>query len=461
MCSRQCCTPDREKADKAAALKTLEDKRTSLKAEVVDFAVDEQEEQKGGPRKDISVSGSGTKRLMLAVRKRGKAFHADLLVGRVHVVRGSLGTRNQDAARRLVHKLETALAEGPRSIVWHELHALLPEETFDRFAAFVGVKEQPLPMWSDLRKLFSVFTGQRIKIGKLAESTVERYEHTFREFELFLTERRTSLLRDISLPLVEEFKVWRIERITKRKYSRGATGAVLDVAILHRIFAFGVKRELLQKNPIQLEGRPGDNPEGGAEPFTAEELSRLRKHADLDLLDFLVLRGTGFRGSDAVTLLFRELHFDTKEVERLTRKRKKKVVLPLHPELLFALEAEQERRNAQPADRVLLNPTTGKPLTRPRLYQRMVALGRRAGVPNVHPHRFRDTFAVDLLLRGASPYDVAKMLGDTIETVEKHYMPFVRELRERVRKILETGTGLEELATTLPETPQDALKKPN
>jgi len=64
-------------------------------------------------------------------------------------------------------------------------------------------------------------------------------------------------------------------------------------------------------------------------------------------------------------------------------------------------------------------------------------------------------------LRGASPYDVAKMLGDTIETVEKHYMPFVRELRDRVRRILENGTGLEELAVTLPETSQTDLKKPN
>ena len=36
------------------------------------------------------------------------------------------------------------------------------------------------------------------------------------------------------------------------------------------------------------------------------------------------------------------------------------------------------------------------------------------------------------------------MLGDTIETVEKHtYTPFVKELRERVRSILETDSGLE------------------
>jgi hypothetical protein len=35
------------------------------------------------------------------------------------------------------------------------------------------------------------------------------------------------------------------------------------------------------------------------------------------------------------------------------------------------------------------------------------------------------------------------MLGDTVETVEKHYAPFVPALRERVRRIMESGSGLE------------------
>jgi hypothetical protein len=47
----------------------------------------------------------------------------------------------------------------------------------------------------------------------------------------------------------------------------------------------------------------------------------------------------------------------------------------------------------------------------------------------------RDTLAVDMPLRGANPYDAAKMLGDTIETMEKHCTPFVRELRDGVRLI--------------------------
>jgi hypothetical protein len=37
---------------------------------------------------------------------------------------------------------------------------------------------------------------------------------------------------------------------------------------------------------------------------------------------------------------------------------------------------------------------------------------------------------------------------DIFKMVEKHYMPFVRELRKRVRRILENGVGMEELAVT-------------
>lgn len=51
-----------------------------------------------------------------------------------------------------------------------------------------------------------------------------------------------------------------------------------------------------------------------------------------------------------------------------------------------------------------------------------------------------------MLSRGASPYDVAKVLGDTIETIKKRYTPFVKELRDRVRTILESDGGLQKTA---------------
>lgn len=156
------------------------------------------------------------------------------------------------------------------------------------------------------------------------------------------------------------------------------------------------------------------------------------------MLSFSLLRWTGLRGIDAVSVTFSEIHFDQREIKWITQKRRKKVILPIPTELLFLLEAERDRRNPKPKDRVLLSPSTGKPMSGPRLYDRMKVLGKRTSVDNVQPLRFRDTLAVNMLEQGASPYDVAK-LGDTIETIEKNYAPFVPVLRERVRGILESA----------------------
>ena len=397
---------------------------------------------------------------MITIERRGRKYYVYLYEKGIRV-RGSLGTRNRDAALRLTHKIETAIAEGQDSALWLELQTRLPFRTYKNFSDYAGVKPKQLPTWEDLKAGFAVFREQRVKLGKLAQSTSDRYDCTIREFSEFLAAEKITLLQDISKPLVERFKVWRVERINKRKHSRGATGLVLDAAILHCVFSFAVENEMVLKNPVRMEGRPGENPANGAEPFTVAERSNMREYAGPDLLMLLLLRWTGFRGVDAVKLTWAEVDFDQKEIERVTQKRKKRVILPIHTELLFALEAEHERLKPEPSARVLLNPATGKPMTRPRLYSRMLALGKRAGVAGAHPHRFRDTLAVDMLSRGASPYDVAKMLGDTIETVEKHYTPFVKELRDRVRNILETGTGIEEVARMPLVAGKDTHGKPN
>jgi integrase len=395
---------------------------------------------------------------LITLRKRGKKFSADLNCDGKRV-RGPLKTRSSDVARRLVHRLEAAIAEGQDSALWVELQTVLPHSTYKSFTEYAGVKPAQLPTWEDLKDAFKVYREQRVKLGKLAQSTSDRYAVSVREFGEFLATENVTLLQEIGKPLVERFKVWRVERISKKKFARGATGIVLDAAILHRLFSFAVENEMVVKNPVRMEGRPGENPQGGAEPFTAAELSKLREMAGPDLLAFLLLRWTGLRGSDAVKLTWREVHFDEKEIERVTQKRKKKVILPIHTELLFALEAEYERLKPEPSARVLMNPNTNTVMTRPRLYQRMLALGKRAGILSAHPHRFRDTLAVDMLSRGASPYDVAKMLGDTIDTVEKHYTPFVKELRERVRNILETGVGIEESAKSVTLPSQFLMRK--
>jgi integrase len=49
-----------------------------------------------------------------------------------------------------------------------------------------------------------------------------------------------------------------------------------------------------------------------------------------------------------------------------------------------------------------------------------------------HAHRFRDTFAVELLLVGVTLERVSILLGHTsVKITEKHYAPWVRERQEQ------------------------------
>jgi integrase len=403
--------------------------------------------------------------MTLRVKKRGAIYRLEGRLGdrsrrgtgERDKIRLSLGTANGDAARICLSKIERALAEGSTSLLWKELANLLPPDTFTKLAGTVGhqpTEEAPRHSWEDLNAKFKAWMVHRVALDKLRDSTRARYEQTCKAFGEFLKSRGIVNLDDV---IVEDFKAWQLARLTRKKFSRGGRGLVLDVAILHRIFGYAVECEMVVKNPVRLEGRPGDSAERGAQPFKGAELMKLRDAAGRDLLAYLLLRWTGMRGSDVVGLRWGEIDWETREINRLTLKRRKRVILPIHQELFFALEAEQDRRHPRPEDRVLLHPETDRPLTRPRLYERITSMGRRVGILDAHPHRFRDTFAVDLLTRGASPYDVAKLLGDTVDTVEKHYAPFVRELRERARRIMESGEGLE--ITDTQWTHQPAISK--
>src|SRR5947199_9239564 len=109
---------------------------------------------------------------MLKPLKRGKVYHADLIKGRVHVVRGSLGTRSADVAHILIHRVERALALGPLSDDWCELERSLPPRTYQRFASYAGVKRKGLATWVELRAKFEQDLQERRKINNLSESYV-------------------------------------------------------------------------------------------------------------------------------------------------------------------------------------------------------------------------------------------------------------------------------------------------
>jgi len=79
--------------------------------------------------------------------------------------------------------------------------------------------------------------------------------------------------------------------------------------------------------------------------------------------------------------------------------------------------------------------------------RRLQRLFELAKVPNGHAHRFRDTFAVELLLSGVPLERVSILLGhSSIRVTERHYAPWVRSRQEQLEADLQRAWSQDPLA---------------
>jgi putative DNA primase/helicase len=89
---------------------------------------------------------------------------------------------------------------------------------------------------------------------------------------------------------------------------------------------------------------------------------------------------------------------------------------------------------AQKASGLLFPTESGKPTL--NLDTALRRMWVAAAIKGGHAHRFRDSYAVNLLRQGASIYDVAKLLGITAKVCEEHYSPYCESLQERAAKLV-------------------------
>jgi integrase len=74
-------------------------------------------------------------------------------------------------------------------------------------------------------------------------------------------------------------------------------------------------------------------------------------------------------------------------------------------------------------------------------------VAKLAKVNDAHPHRFRDTFAVELLLNGVPIEQVSMLLGhSSIKVTEKHYAPWVQARQKQLEESLDRAIKSDPLA---------------
>lgn len=364
---------------------------------------------------------------MTKLTKRGNTYVFDQTIGGRRI-RVSTGLKDPAAAKRIATQISFALADGPRSDAWKQLRLVLPPSSFKTLTEGFDVMVD-----SAIEDFFDRFWEKllrRVKLDEISESTRKMYDNAAWTFYDWLRENSVRKMDEVTPEVVEKYLIWRKADIESNPRSKNGRGLGVDGAALSAVFKLAVEEKIMEKSPlgkIKLEGEVK-----GAEPFTKEEMGRMNVVSHVYenyTLPFLLFRWTGLRISDVAELTWSSINWTDSVLVWKTKKRSKLVVIPLKDELREMLAQRVMTQN--PEDKILPH------MSLQRLRNLIHNLGVIAGVDNPNAHRFRDSLAMYLIERGATPFDVSQILGDSISVLEKHYFSKTVGLQERVRSIME------------------------
>jgi integrase/recombinase XerD len=124
----------------------------------------------------------------------------------------------------------------------------------------------------------------------------------------------------------------------------------------------------------------------------------------------MLLVDTGIRASELCRLAVSDLDLKNQRLLFMGKGNKERY-LPIAARTRQALWRYLASRDEPKPTAPLFLSSTQRPLDRTGLQKLVGRLGERAGVRNVHPHRFRHTFAITFLRNGSTVFALQRILG--------------------------------------------------
>jgi site-specific recombinase XerD len=342
------------------------------------------------------------------------------------IVREALGTRVWTEANEIIQKWN---ADGRRE---QEKAAPLPGPAIDKGVTIAEACE--------------AFTAE-MHGQQLRDSSQKKYRTMFRQLKAFCAAAGITEVSELSLQHTEQF------RQTWSECTSGSAGKRLER--LRTFMGYLAMHGWIVQNYAKLLKRPRDTARPTM-PYTVDEMKRILdacsalivkrpKFGKLKLqrLRALILlaRYSGLRIADCASLACDRL--DGQRLFLYTAK----TGTPVHTKLpQFVVDELDRCPRLSPGYWFWTGNSTKEILS--ENYRRVFReVAKLAGVKGAHPHRFRDTFAVELLLNHVPIEQVSMLLGhSSIKVTEKHYLPWVRARQQQLEESLDRAIKNDPLA---------------
>lgn len=229
--------------------------------------------------------------------------------------------------------------------------------------------------------------------------TIERYEYIIGK-----------MLGTVSVP-TNRISVYHLRQYLSEMKESGLSDRTLEGirSVFSSYFGWLQKEGLISKNPCANLG-PIKYMKKVRLPFSDVELHKIKEACknkrDLAIVYFLL--STGCRISEVCGLNRESVDFEKKECVVLGKGNKERKVYIDNVTALILQRYLKGRHDTSEA----LFAGKGTDRMKPGGIRKLLnGIGERAGVENVHPHRFRRTLATNLINRGMTIQEVANILG--------------------------------------------------
>jgi integrase len=253
---------------------------------------------------------------------------------------------------------------------------------------------------------------------------MRKYKQTVKQIRAFAREEGADLLQQWDMPTTRRFR---------ESWKDGALTVTKKLERLRALFRFAQENGWMIGNPAAKLKNPVAK-RRPTMPYSSEEMLEIldacdeyRGERDKMRAFVLLMRYGGLRVGDAARLA-RDRIADGK-LFLYTAKTGTLVWVPLPPLVLDALAAFRPANNTY-----FFWSGASSPDTIAKLWMRKLQwLFERTKIEGAHSHRFRDTFAVEMLLSGVPIERVSVLLGhSSIRIIERHYAPWVKARQEQL-----------------------------
>ena len=265
-----------------------------------------------------------------------------------------------------------------------------------------------LPKDSDLEKLFQDY----LKYSKTNHSpaTNKRYRAIVDNFKNFLKYHYSNITKisQLNHSLFEEYKTYR-----KRQEAEPKT-LNIELQTLKSIFAFAIKQELTDTNPLKDVKMMRVIKEAEPRFLTKDECQKLLSNCDEWLYPiFFTFLHTGMRKQELLNLEWRNVDFDRKlikikVIEDWSPKTNERII-PINNDLLDVLRRHKKNTTS---GRLVFHAGDGEKIPSGKLRKKLKQITKKCGFSDVTKlHTLRHTYASHLIMGGASLRTVGKLLG--------------------------------------------------